>query len=298
MDNNILSMPIVPIRRSRIVISNSKTKRIGGHLPLKSTLEDSVKQAEKYNCKCVQIFLGSPQSYNCRTISDIDKEFTLNYCNSKDVSFYVHCPYTANLAGNKISESMGIVSKELDQIRGLPSSCVLHVGRLGTIETVAQNINQLREESKITRGISTRVPYTLLLETAAGQGTELGKSWEEMRHLFEGLDTTCIGLCVDTQHLFASGMCDFNSHESVVKLFDNSESIISKGISLIHMNDSKKDFGSRVDRHEILGKGFIWGKDQSSLRSLISIASEKKIDMISETEDVLSDINLMNSCCK
>src|SRR3990167_4196877 len=72
--------------------------------------------------------------------------------------------------------------------------------------------------------------------------------------------------------------------------FDECESISPGGISLVHLNDSEKEFGSRVDRHAPLGMGYIWGKGQfSGLKTLIERCREKNIDMVSETSDPESD---------
>src|SRR5690606_22896129 len=141
----------------------------------------------------------------------------------------------------------------------------------------------------------SRVPFHLLLEIAAGQGSELGRSWEEIRHLYEALDYTRVGLCVDTQHAFASGMCSFQTHEDVVKLFDAANGIAPKGISMIHLNDSTKPFGSQVDRHASLRNGYIWSESDEGLKSLIKISKSYGMDLVSETDDPVSDSILVNN---
>jgi deoxyribonuclease-4 len=190
---------------------------------------------------------------------------------------------------------MQLIQKELVQLEGVPCSCVLHIGKVGTLETVCQHLNDLH----ITRSEFERSPYPLLMECSAGQGTELGKNWPELRKLFEGIDTNKIGLCMDTQHAFAAGLSDFGSHESVVKFFEEAESIAPGGVSLIHLNDSKVEFGRRVDRHANIGQGHIWsGKEkEEGLQSLIQYCFEKGIDMILETpnEGVESDLSILRS---
>ena len=261
--------------------------RSGCHIELGKTLADTIKNSGE--CECVQIYLGGPTTYQCRTISDTDKYNTLKYCNEHNKTFYVHCPLIANLAKPEHTSSSEVIAKELEIVRGLPAACVLHIGKVGKIETVAQAINEL----KPAYGQHAKISHHLLLEVAAGQGTELGKNWEELRKLYEGLDSSRVGLCIDTQHAFASGMCSFQTHEDIVQLFDNTQSILKKGISMIHLNDSKKPFGSRVDRHAPLRQGYIWKEDDTGLRSLISMAHDYSIDLIGETSDPVADLAIV-----
>jgi deoxyribonuclease-4 len=188
-----------------------------------------------------------------------------------------------------------MVSRELDVVAGLPAACVLHIGKVGTIETVASHINDLMMSGHLPLSTSSRVPFHLLLEIAAGQGTELGRNWEEIRHLYEALDRTRIGLCVDTQHAFASGMCKFETHEDVVKLFDMANYIAPKGISMIHLNDSARPFGSRVDRHAPLREGHIWSASDEGLVALLDRAKEYGMDLITETSNPIQDNIIVQS---
>jgi len=244
-------------------------------------------------CKCVQFFLGDPISYKCYNITKEDKIKTQEYCKKTDTSFYIHCPLITNLAKENSKSSIDFLAKELDVIKDLPASCVLHIGKVGTINNVANNINYLSNSGKIPLSTDTRTPFKLLLENAAGQGTELGKNWDEIRHLYEALDYTRVGVCIDTQHAFASGMCAFQTHEDVVKLFEEASHITKDGISMIHINDSLKLFNSNVDRHAPLSKGHIWYKEQEGLNTLLDFTYGNSIDLISETSDPTSDINII-----
>lgn len=261
--------------------------RCGGHISLRSTLYDTVRSQP--GCRCIQMFLGSPTTYECRTITLEDKRRTLAYCGENDTSFYVHAPYVANLAKSNSVNSINVLSKELEIVADLPAACVLHVGRQGTLENVAQHINEIQSAGHLRLSHHPRVPFHLLLEIAAGQGTDLGTSWEQIRRLYEGLDKTCVGLCIDTQHAFASGMCSFQTHESVVDLFDQAGAIMRKGISMIHLNDSDREFGSCVDRHAPLRRGHIWSQSDRGLRSLLEISHDYGLDLISETKDPVAD---------
>lgn len=88
-------------------------------------------------------------------------------------------------------------------------------------------------------------------------------------------------------------MCSFQTHEDVVKLFDDANSITPKGISMIHLNDSAKEFGSQVDRHAALRTGHIWYHSDEGLKSLIKISKDYGMDLISETDNPIGDSMLV-----
>lgn len=268
--------------------------RCGGHFNLKKTLLQTLQ--DDPDCPCKQIFLGGPTTYKCRNLSDDDKKATKQFCEKHNKTFYVHAPYIANLAKEDNYKAYNVICEELIQIKDLPSSIVLHIGKAGkvedngSLENVSSSVNDMITQGYLENSYNCRTPFYLLFEVAAGQGTELGKNWEELRHLFEGVDKSKCGLCIDTQHFYASGMCEFQTHEDIVNLFDYAEECAPKGISMIHLNDSKKPFGSRVDRHEIVGEGYIWKNNKEGLKSLIDICYEKGIDLISETNDPEKDM--------
>jgi len=253
-------------------------QRLGHHFQFVGDLFGTLSQPGASSCYCIQMYIASPRSYAPKFITDQDKAKSLTYCSSRHKSFAIHCSLLTNLSlpstDDRTIKSIQHVKSLLKSVQGLPGTCVLHIGKVGSIEQVASNLNDLN----IPR--SDRVPY-LLLENAAGQGTELGRDWEQLRKLFEAIDTNKVGLCIDTQHSYASGLCDFKDHEEVVKLFDLSDDIGKLG--LIHLNDSKKEFRSKVDRHEVIREGHIWYKEDESLRSLLDRAYEKHLDVILET---------------
>lgn len=270
--------------------------RHGLTVPYMSTLYDTVSVSSFNPLKTVQMFLGgnNPKNYQCPHINVEDKRVTFDYCLAHDTTFYIHCPLFSNLAK---SSSQGwhrsIVGQQLDIVAGLPAACVLHVGTQGTVENVANNVNMLQTAGRLPLSPHKRVPFHLLLEISAGSGTQLGRNWEELRHLYEALDYTRVGLCIDTQHAFASGMCTFDDHESVVKLFDAAHSIANKGVSMIHLNDSLVPYQSLKDRHAPLRQGHIWANNDESLKSLINLSRDYGLDLISETSNPIADALLV-----
>jgi endonuclease IV len=266
--------------------------RCGVTLPFMGTLLDTVSAMPPDCCKTIQTMVDDEDGFIANISAD-DKRRTIEYCTRNNTSLYIHCPMRTNLAKPVAHIDTDVVKRELDIVAGMPAACVLHIGKVGTIENVAQRINDMQRLGHLPLSPYSTVPYHLLLEIAAGQGSELGRTWEEIRHLYEALDYTRVGLCVDTQHAYASGMCEFQTHEQVVKLFDSAQHIMSKGISMLHINDSAKPFNSHVDRHAPLTKGYIWNRSQEGLLSLIRLCKDFELDMVPETTDPVNDISVM-----
>ena len=274
--------------------------RVGPHVQLQKTLLETLAQRTASKSHCVQLYLGGRSNYGVRKIDKIDKEKTINYCNKYGKTFYIHCPLIANLSkdidtikDNKsiLTKSFNAVTKEIEIMNGLPGGCVLHIGSKGSINNVINNINDLQ----VPRNTNINQNKLLLLENAAGQGTSLGRNQDELRKIFRGIDKNTVGLCIDTQHIFGSGVNKLETHEDVVKLFDMCEDVYGLP-DVIHLNDSKKIFGSKVDRHENIGEGYIWKQNDEGLKYLLERCYEKDIDCILETPNSSQDMdNIVNN---
>ena len=115
----------------------------------------------------------------------------------------------------------------------------------------------------LNRAIETQPDFKikLLLETTAGQGTNVGWRFEHLREIIDGVQShECLGICFDTAHAFAAGydLRTPESYEETWKIFDNIIGL--ERLKAFHLNDSKKDFSTRVDRHEHIGHGFLGEK--------------------------------------
>jgi len=272
-------------RTIRIIDGN---QRYGAHMSLRKTLHESLSPVP--GLRTAQIYLGSQLQYRVRTLTESDRDKTLVHCNRHDKTFYVHAPlvaYSNYSRPDVVMNSTLTMEAILKNLRDLPGATVMHIGKVGTIEQAATTLNDLI----IERGNHYRMPRQLLLESAAGQGTELGRSWDQLRHLFEALDFNKIGLCLDTQHVFAAGMSSLDSHEAIIKLFDIADSITPGGVRMIHLNDSKTPYGSHVDRHQSLTEGHIWSRNDDGLHALFSQCLDRHLDMILETPNCHLDLD-------
>jgi endonuclease IV len=252
---------------------------------------DTLSQPVSQGSHCVQFYLGPSDRYSCANINSYDRQETIRYCDKYGKTFYVHCPNNTNLArdshNNILIGTTNIIHRELYEIRDMPGSCIVHIGAKGTVQTVVNNINDMN----ITRGSHHRAEKQLILENSAGEGTKLGRNWNELRHIFEGIDQNTIGLCIDTQHIFGSGTNSLQTHEDIVKLFDMVQFVYGKNPNVIHLNDSMVPFGDRVDRHQGLRKGYIWSQSDEGLKSLLNYCYDQDIDIILETPMSSKDLH-------
>jgi endonuclease IV len=214
--------------------------------------------------------------------------------------FFVHTSLTINLGlEDAQSRSYLRLARELQAVKNCDCSCVVHIGKARgcSLEQVLRQVNLLATELDLRYRPEARCPFPLLLENAAGQGYELGSSWDELRKLKEGLDTPAVGFCFDTQHAFGAGLCDYRTEATMENVFAWGE-YLSPGQNwgCIHLNDSKVEFGRRVDRHAPLGQGAIW--QNWNLPFFVKRATDYGIPLITETSDPMGDYQFLYSSCQ
>jgi endonuclease IV len=233
---------------------------------------------------CCQIYLAGPYQSKWKPL-EVPELPT-------DHSFFIHTPLNINMGYNDKDYMSPIISNCCKEVEGAPGSCVLHIGTCkGMKREDCSNMEINSPARKCLNLIAHRInkiklpssnnPKTLLLENAAGENGELGNSWKDIRLLFEALDNTGkIGLCLDTQHSYSSGLCSFETDEIVNKWLDKAQQI--SRIGLIHLNDSYTDYEGYRDSHAPLGEK-IWRKNKASLEALLVRCYEDDIPMVCET---------------
>jgi deoxyribonuclease-4 len=261
--------------------------RTGIHLGLGGGHDKAVDYAKRIGCQAVQIFTHSPRSFQFKPLDEAVCKNLRDHWKSKDIHpIYSHCNYLINLGSldNKMFYgSLSTIKKELEYARAFGCDYfVLHVGKHkeGTLEQgmqqVAKGLNKLRPELE-------KYKVMILLETVAGQGTEIGAKFEELNALLELLDKDIrphVGVAIDTCHIFAAGY-DLRTKQAVEKTIKNIESAFGLArVKLIHVNDSKGECGDRLDRHEHVGKGKIGAE---GLKMFLNHPKIRGIPMILET---------------
>ena len=263
---------------------------IGSHVSYKnsSQLLGSVKEALSYNANTFMFYTGAPQNTNRGVIEDALTMEAYNLMKDNNIDLekvIVHAPYIVNLANfNNFDFSVSFLINEVERCNTLGIKyLVLHPGSV---------VNCSREEAinNISKGLNLILDndynVTILLETMAGKGNEIGKSFEEIKAIIDRIKyQNKIGVCIDTCHLNDAGY-DLNKFDEVLDLFDKLIGIDK--IGCIHVNDSKNVMGSHKDRHENIGFGTI-GFD--TLINIIYNDRLKGIPRILETPYVSKDDN-------
>lgn len=245
----------------------------------------------------VQTYLGDSKSYDVIMPSSQD----LAACATLPVKCVIHSKLVTNIAIHNC-KSKHIIERELTVANSLPgATVVMHIGNIkqeGSCELVAQRINSFQHLLPLH-------DRKLQLEISAGKGNDIGWTSQHFSKIWEGLDRgNGVGICFDTQHGFASGMTPLQTTENVDHSMSVFQEITGRYPDIIHLNDSKVSFGSRVDRHEAIGYGHIWpryssesyfGRTNLGLVRLKQYADTYYIPVVSESPHPLQDVELWNS---
>ncbi|MEG0022402.1 MAG: deoxyribonuclease IV [Bacilli bacterium] len=255
---------------------------IGSHVSFKkdSQLLGSLEEALSYDANTFMIYTGAPQNTNRVPIDDSLTYKALLKMKEKNIdlrNIIVHAPYIINPANSKnLDFAISFLTQEIERTEKLGlTKLVLHPGshvNLGE-EVAITNIihvlnNCIRSDTKVS----------ILLETMAGKGSEIGKNFNELARIIDGVVyKDKVQICLDTCHLNDSGY-DLKEFNTIIKEFD--EKIGINKIGCIHINDSKNTLYAHKDRHENFGFGTI-GFD--TLINIIYHESLKNVPKILET---------------
>jgi len=273
----------------------------GCHMPIIHGIEKAIIGVNKMGGNCLQVFVSSPMSGQVSTKSiqfyksNADKiKSTLSEYNTK---LFIHSPYTFNFAKDKLNDFwlncywIRSYIKELeiaDMIGAV--GCVIHVGKYLDLSIENATRNMYESLSFVIEQIKEKnLNSVIILETGAGQGTELFitnnnslDNFANFYNMFSLEQKKYIKLCVDTCHIFSAGYC-ISEPKFVYQFFKEFEKKIGiEHLVLIHLNDSKKECNCHIDRHENLGFGKI---GLSGLSKFILISYILKIPMVLETPE-------------
>jgi deoxyribonuclease-4 len=234
--------------------------RLGAHLSIAGGLPRAVDRAVASRCEALQIFTKSAGQWRARPLPP--EEIALFRRRVDDTGIrpvVAHTSYLINIAAASPAlraQSIAALGEEIDRAEALGlDGLVMHPGShtTGTPEDGLQLIGDgLRQLLAARRRGRTMI----LLEHTAGQGTNLGHRFEHLAAILDRLDgSPRVGACIDTCHLLAAGydVCTPRGYRATFREFDRLVGL--ERIRVFHLNDSKKPCGSRVDRHEHIGKG-------------------------------------------
>lgn len=220
---------------------------------------NALELGESIGCTAIQIFTKSNRQWAAKKISDEQVAAFQEALKTTSVkSVITHATYLINIGSPDSAISKKSTTALIDELERCSlltiPFLVLHPGaslksnEQECLERIAENINEALAKTPHTT--------TLLLETMAGQGSTVGNSFEQLAFIRERVETKKrLGVCFDTCHAFVAGY-DFRTIESYNKMWEKFDATIGlANLKAIHLNDSKKELGSHVDRHEDIGKG-------------------------------------------
>lgn len=230
--------------------------RIGCHLSSSKGFFHMGKEAVGIGANTFQFFTRNPRGSKAKEIDEKDVEKYHAFAKEHDISqILAHAPYTLNpCSKDSHTREFALMTMEddLKRMEYVPGNCYnfhpgSHVGQGAEegIKMIAETLNQILKKEQHT---------TVLLETMSGKGTEVGRSFEELRAILDRVELkNHMGVCLDTCHVYDAGYDIVNNLDRVLDEFD---SIIGlERLKAIHMNDSKNPFASHKDRHEKIGEG-------------------------------------------
>ena len=276
---------------------------LGAHTSINGGVSAAVDLAEKLGFTAMQIFTKNNNRWYSKNLSEKEIENYKTRLKKSDIkSVIAHDSYLINLCSKDLDMLNKSRDSFLDELKrcellGIPylnfhPGAHLGIGEEEGIKLIAESIN-------ITLSHTQGFKVSCMIETTAGQGSAIGYKFEHLKKIIDLVDDKKrMSVCIDTAHVFAAGydIKDTANYESVIKEFDN---IIGLDrLKCIHMNDSKKPLGSRVDRHEHIGKGFI------GIEGFTNIMNDKRIKHIpkvletpkgKEQLEDLTNLNLLKS---
>lgn len=230
------------------------------------------KEALSINANTFQFFTRNPRGGKAKAINENDVKKFLELAKENNFcTILAHAPYTINVcSADENIRKFGIdtMKDDLKNLEYLPGNMYnfhpgSHVGQ-GEEIGISLIIDALNEI--LTKEQST----TVLLETMAGKGTEIGKTFNQLKKIIDGVNLKeKLGVCLDTCHIYDGGYDIVNNLDGVIEEFDNIIGLDK--LKAIHLNDDKNPFGSHKDRHEKIGEGSI------GINAFEKIINHKKI---------------------
>ena len=272
--------------------------RFGFHISIAGGFSRVVERALQKGCETIQMFSRNPRGWRYGPMDSEEIEsFKRNIAKTGLTPIFLHLPYLPNLASPKkelYKASISSLVEELKRGETLGAQFVItHIGkRLESseeegIKRVGEALNRTLDSVKNGSLSQASLPDrqaglpVLLLENTAGQGSEIGYQFDQLREILDQVEEKGrVGVCLDTAHVFAGGY-DISTEEGVEKTFREFDKTIGiERLKVLHLNDSLVPLGSRKDRHWHIGKGEI---GLEGFRAIVNHPSLTHLSGIMET---------------
>jgi deoxyribonuclease IV len=270
--------------------------RFGFHISIAGGFSRVAERARARGCETIQFFSRNPRGWKYSPLNKKEVQgFQTSIRSSALFPVFLHMPYLPNIASLKSKfyrRSIHSMTTDLQRAEHLGAQyLIIHIGhRMNSsedqaIEAVSQGINQAFERVKNA--------VILLMENTAGQGTEIGHHFDQIRKIIDGVEgNKRLGVCLDTAHTFEAGydLSNKDGLERTLEYFDRTIGL--KRLHLLHLNDSKTPLGSRKDRHWHIGEGYI---GREGFRNLVNHPLLNHLPGIMETprKDTVEDLKNM-----
>lgn len=260
-------------------------RKIGFHLSIAGGIYNSIIKANKLNINALQIFLKNSNRWIAKEYSDENiKKYFEEKQKYSDLEIFAHSAYLINLAaepGDTWNKSVLALVDEIKRADTLSIPwIVIHPGSHKEkgeewgIKRVVETLDIVFEKAENSKA-------GILLETTAGQGSNLGYKFEHLRDIIQlSKNKDRLAVCFDTCHLFAAGY-DLLSENSINNMLDSFENLIGlEKLKLIHLNDTKFGLASKKDRHEHIGQGLL---GENAIKLILNNRRLKNVPFIMET---------------
>lgn len=235
--------------------------KIGSHVGMsgKEMFLNSAKEAVSYGANTFMVYTGAPQNTKRKSIEELNIDAGWEYMREHGIDeIIIHAPYIINLANTVKPDTyklaVDFLGTELERSTAMGSKImILHPGS-HVDQGVDAGINSIIKG--LNEVLTKDTQCMVALETMAGKGSEIGRSFEELARIYDGVTySDKLRVCFDTCHTNDAGYDIVNDFDGVIGEFDK---LIGKDqIAVFHINDSKNERGASKDRHENLGNGFI-----------------------------------------
>lgn len=294
-----LRQGVVPLTPLPYLLCMATHTLLGTHVSVAGGISSAFERGERIGCTTMQVFVKNSNQWEAKPLTVSDTE---NYKTAAAKStigpVFAHAAYLINLcAVNPAVHSKSLKAFEDELVRcetlGI-SGVIFHPGsHMGAgeatgIRRIAESLDSIHER---TAGFKTLT----ILETTAGQGTAIGYCFEHLRDIVALVrEQQRLAICLDTAHLYAAGydIATTDGWETTMHALE--DRIGFSAVAAVHVNDSKKPKGSRVDRHEHIGKGLIGLTAFRLLMTDPRFAEVPKILETEKSEDMHEDVENMN----
>ncbi|MEK7249391.1 MAG: deoxyribonuclease IV [Bacteroidota bacterium] len=281
-------------------VRNPKSVLLGSHMSIAGGVHTAFERGASIGCTTMQVFVKNNNQWFGKPLTDKDiSKYKTEEVKTTIAPVVAHAAYLINMCATNtdtLKKSRNAFVNELERCKAFDIKALIfhpgaHVGagEEDGIKRIAESINIVHEKTKGFRVLSA-------LECTAGQGSAIGYRFEHLRGIIDLVDDKKrMAVCLDTCHLFAAGY-NIGTEEGwndTIKQFD--EIVGLERLVAIHTNDSKRELGSRVDRHEHIGKGMIGLSSFKMLMNDERFAQVPKLLETPKSDDLHEDVENMNT---